>query len=140
MKKLLVVGLVIVCLFITGCSLNTKTNIDNTSLTTEELYSKYNGEGFRYINLSTDDGVDNIVYDNDNISFTRVYSRGYVNTYPKGVTYYFKDSNINNEEVTLDGTGNKKQYEAYKKWLKEEGLNTEKVKELLDYVELNGWK
>ena len=131
MKKiLLVIAIMFSVLLLTGC-----TATSYQGLSSEELYNSLNKDGYKYINASTDDGVDRIIYSKGNVSFTKINSRGYIEKYPAGTTYYFSDESVNDKEVTLYGSGNKEQYNAYKKWLKEKGLDTDSMIELLDYID-----
>ncbi|MBR4830155.1 MAG: hypothetical protein IKZ96_00095 [Bacilli bacterium] len=144
MKKVFIIlGVLIICFVIAGCSSSTKEadELVGKNLSGEQLYQIYKEKGFKYIDLSMDNGVNNIVFENENIELSKFYNKyPDYNDYPSGTNYYFSNSDINNEKVNVNGEGNKKQYKAYIEWLKKEELSTDNVIDLLEYVEKNAWK
>ena len=145
MKRVFIlIGLVITCLLLTGCNSNSVSDrkvLSKEGLSTEKIYNIMISEGYKYANLSMSNGVESHAISGNGITIKKVNNRlGIYDKYPEGVNYYFNNKNINSNLLNIDKKKDKKQYNAYKEWLKEEGLTTEMVKELLDYAEENGWK
>lgn len=140
MKRLLALIIcVFVCLGFSGCNNEDDSGtIDRSTFSNSDVIEYLKSQGFEFSATESSTGSTKYIYVSHNdseIAFQKI-TNAYI-----GTLYSWKDGNINDEWAEMKSTyendtdGEKKQFNAYEKWLKYHNLTSKQVTEALDYMQ-----